>query len=170
MSKLFLFVVFLGVGKIIIVWYFFECYDYLFFFILVIIWLKWLYEMDGKDYYFIFLKQFMELVKSEGFVEWEEVYEGLFYGIFKSEVEWLWGKGKYIVFDIDVKGVVNIKEVYFEEVIVVFVKFFLFEVLCQWLVVCGIEDEFNFCKWLDRVVEEMIYEGCFDIVFINDDL
>jgi guanylate kinase len=109
-------------------------------------------------------------VESEGFVEWEEVYEGLFYGTLKSEVERLWGKGKHIVFDIDVKGAVNIKEAYPEEAIAVFVKPPSLEALRQRLVARGTEDEANLRKRLDRAAEEMTYEDRFDIVLINDDL
>jgi guanylate kinase len=128
------------------------------------------HETDGKDYYFIAPQQFTELVESEGFVEWEEVYEGLFYGTLKSEVERLWKKGKHIVFDIDVKGAVNIKKAYPKEATAVFVKPPSLEALRQRLVARGTEDESNLRKRLDRAAEEMTYEGRFDIVLINDDL
>lgn len=170
MSKLFLFAAPSGAGKTTIVRHLLERYDHLSFSTSATTRPKRPHETDGKDYYFISPQRFTELVKSEGFVEWEEVYEGLFYGTLKSEVERLWGKGKHIVFDIDVKGAVNIKKAYPEEAIAVFVKPPSLEALRQRLVARGTEDEANLRKRLDRAAEEMTYEDRFDIVLINDDL
>jgi len=170
MSKLFLFAAPSGAGKTTIVRHLLEHYDQLSFSTSATTRPKRPHETDGKDYYFIAPQQFKELVATDGFVEWEEVYEGLFYGTLKSEVERLWTKGKHIVFDIDVKGAVNIKEAYPEEAIAVFVKPPSLEALRQRLVSRGTEDEANLRKRLDRAAEEMTYEDRFDIVLINDDL
>ena len=79
-------------------------------------------EVDGKDYYFISLEAFKKHIKSEEFVEWEEVYRDNFYGTLKSEVERIWAKGKNVIFDIDVAGGLRIKKKFPTETLAVFVK------------------------------------------------
>ena len=79
-------------------------------------------EVDGKDYYFISLSEFKKHIKTEEFVEWEEVYRDNFYGTLKSEVERIWGKGKNVIFDIDVSGGLRIKSKFQQETLAVFVK------------------------------------------------
>ena len=79
-------------------------------------------EVHGKDYYFISLDEFKKHIKSEDFVEWEEVYRDNFYGTLKSEVERIWAKGKNVIFDIDVAGGLRIKKKFPTETLAVFVK------------------------------------------------
>ena len=79
-------------------------------------------EIDGKDYYFISLKDFKQHIKNEDFLEWEEVYRDNFYGTLKSEVERIWAKGKHVIFDIDVAGGLRIKKKFPEQTLAVFVK------------------------------------------------
>jgi guanylate kinase len=79
-------------------------------------------EVNGKDYYFMSLKQFKMHIKNEDFVEWEEVYRDNFYGTLKSEVERIWNQGKNVIFDIDVSGGLRIKHKFPEETLAVFVK------------------------------------------------
>jgi len=79
-------------------------------------------EKDGVDYYFISLKDFKEKIRSEEFLEWEEVYRDNFYGTLKTEVERIWAKRKHVIFDIDVVGGLRIKKKFPEETLAVFVK------------------------------------------------
>ena len=79
-------------------------------------------EVHGKDYYFISLEEFKKHIKSEDFVEWEEVYRDNFYGTLKSEVERIWAKSKNVIFDIDVAGGLRIKTKFPKETLAVFVK------------------------------------------------
>lgn len=79
-------------------------------------------EVDGKDYYFISWDEFKKHIKSEDFVEWEEVYTDNFYGTLKAEVERIWAQGKHVIFDIDVAGGLRIKRKFPEETLAVFVK------------------------------------------------
>jgi len=69
-------------------------------------------ESEGVDYYFKTRAEFDELKDTDQFVEWEQVYEGLYYGTLKSEVDRLWKSRKHIIFDIDVKGAADIKKLY----------------------------------------------------------
>mgnify|MGYP000327235454 CR=1 FL=1 len=80
------------------------------------------FEKDGVDYYFISLKEFKNHIKSDDFLEWEEVYRDNFYGTLKSEVERIWALKKHVIFDIDVVGGLRIKKKYPEETLSVFVK------------------------------------------------
>lgn len=79
-------------------------------------------EVDGKDYYFMSLKEFKKHIKNGDFLEWEEVYRDNFYGTLKSEVERIWDMGKHVVFDIDVVGGLDIKKIYPERTLAVFVQ------------------------------------------------
>ncbi|CAM1351082.1 MULTISPECIES: guanylate kinase [Tenacibaculum] len=79
-------------------------------------------EKDGVDYYYISLADFKQKIKSEEFLEWEEVYRDNFYGTLKTEVERIWAKGKHVIFDIDVVGGLRIKEKFPEQTLAVFVK------------------------------------------------
>jgi guanylate kinase len=79
-------------------------------------------EVNGKDYYFISLREFKDHIKAKDFVEWEEVYRDNFYGTLKSEVDRIWAKGKNVIFDIDVAGGLRIKSKFKTETLAVFVK------------------------------------------------
>ncbi|CAA0146059.1 guanylate kinase [Tenacibaculum maritimum] len=79
-------------------------------------------EKEGVDYYYISLEDFKQKIKKEEFLEWEEVYRDNFYGTLKTEVERIWAKGKHVIFDIDVRGGLRIKEKFPEETLAVFVK------------------------------------------------
>lgn len=79
-------------------------------------------EVEGKDYYFLSLKEFKQKIKNEEFLEWEEVYRDNFYGTLKSEIEKIWASGKNVIFDIDVVGGLDIKHIYPEQTLAVFVK------------------------------------------------
>ena len=79
-------------------------------------------EVNGKDYYFISTEAFKKHIKSEDFIEWEEVYRDNFYGTLKTEIERIWALGKNVIFDIDVAGGLRIKSKFAEETLAVFVK------------------------------------------------
>jgi len=79
-------------------------------------------EIDGKDYYYLSLKEFKNNIKSDAFLEWEEVYRDNFYGTLNSEVERIWAMGKHVIFDIDVSGGLRIKRKFPEQTLAIFVK------------------------------------------------
>ena len=80
------------------------------------------FEKDGKDYYFISLRDFKNKIKEDAFLEWEEVYRDNFYGTLKTEVERIWALKKHVIFDIDVVGGLRIKKKFPENTLSVFVK------------------------------------------------
>lgn len=79
-------------------------------------------EKDGEHYYFLSARDFKDHIKAGDFLEWEEVYRDNFYGTLKSEVERIWAEGKHVIFDIDVVGGLDIKNIYPERTLAVFVK------------------------------------------------
>ena len=79
-------------------------------------------EKDGVDYYFLSAQEFKNKIKSDEFLEWEEVYRDNFYGTLKTEVERIWAKGKHVIFDIDVSGGLRIKRKFPNETLAIFVK------------------------------------------------
>lgn len=79
-------------------------------------------EKHGEHYYFISISEFKNHIKSDDFLEWEEVYRDNFYGTLKSEIEQLWAEGKNVIFDIDVAGGLRIKRKFPKETLAVFVK------------------------------------------------
>jgi len=80
------------------------------------------HEKEGTDYYFMSLDTFKNHIRNDDFLEWEEVYRDNFYGTLKKEVERIWAQGKHVVFDIDVVGGLDIKKIYPERTLAVFVQ------------------------------------------------
>ena len=79
-------------------------------------------EIEGKDYYFLSTEAFKSQIKTDNFLEWEEVYRDNFYGTLKSEVERIWALKKHVIFDIDVSGGLRIKRKFPEKTLAIFVK------------------------------------------------
>lgn len=127
-------------------------------------------EVDGKDYYFLSAEKFKQRIANDEFAEYEEVYEGRYYGTLKLEIERLWSQGKDVIFDVDVKGGISLKKIYKEKAISIFVKVPSIEVLENRLRSRGTETEKNLQMRLAKVKEEMMYESKFDVSILNDDL
>ena len=125
-------------------------------------------EVDGKDYYFLSVKEFKKRVKNNEFVEYEEVYPGSFYGTLKSEVERIWAKGNVIMFDVDVKGGVNIKKIFGEKAFTVFIMPPSLEVMEQRLRARGTDSDEAIKTRIAKAAEEMTYAAKFDTVLVND--
>ena len=127
-------------------------------------------EVDGKDYYFLSSDEFRERAAAGEFLEWEEVYNGAFYGTLRSEVDRIWALGKHVLFDIEVKGATNLKNAYPERTLATFIKPPSIEVLEQRLRDRGTESEESINKRIARWREELAYVNNFDRVLINDTL
>jgi guanylate kinase len=128
------------------------------------------HEIQGKDYYFLSLAEWNQKIAEDDFLEWEEVYTNQYYGTLKSEIARLWAMGKYVVFDIDVKGATNIKKAYGDKAVTIFVKPPSPEILFSRLYNRQTEDEASLKKRIARAAEELTYETTFDEVLLNDDL
>jgi guanylate kinase len=120
------------------------------------------------DYYFISLDQFREKLENKAFVEWEEVYDNQYYGTLKSEVERVWDLGKHIIFDIDVKGAVSIKNAYPDDTLVIFVKPPSPEILFERLRNRKTESAESLQKRIARAARELTFEDRFDAVLVNN--
>lgn len=127
-------------------------------------------EVHGKDYYFLTISEFQEKISDKAFVEWEEVYPGGYYGTLKSEVERLWSEGKNVIFDVDVKGGLKLKEYFRDDALAIFVKVPSIEVLEERLRSRGTETEESLSKRLYKVQFEMSFQDRFDVVLVNDNL
>jgi guanylate kinase len=127
-------------------------------------------ELDGFDYYFLSAEEFRNKIKSNDFVEWEEVYKDHFYGTLLSEVNRIRNLGKHVVFDVDVKGGINIKKQFGEDALAVFVKPPSVKALKERLLARNTETEETLKTRLDRAVFELGFENKFDIVIVNDNL
>lgn len=128
-------------------------------------------EQDGREYYFFSDERFRQLIAEDKFVEHEEVYPGSFYGTLKSEVERIWAKGHVIVFDIDVKGGVNVKRIFGDKAFSVFIQAPSVDVLRQRLIGRGTDSAEAIEKRVAKAASEMEFAaGKFDYVLVNDDL
>jgi guanylate kinase len=127
-------------------------------------------EVDGKDYYFLTEEEFKHKAAKGDFVEWEEVYGGNYYGTLKSEVERLWAAGKHVLFDVDVKGGIKLKEYFEDQGLAVFVKVKNMEELEARLRHRNTETEENIKRRLAKAMYEMSFEEKFDITLVSDDL
>jgi len=127
-------------------------------------------EKNGLDYYFITVQEFKQKIREDAFVEWEEVYENQFYGSLRSEVERIRERGDSVAFDVDVKGGVNIKKLYGDDALAVFVKPPSIAVLEARLHHRLTESEKSLRQRLDKAAFELTFEKYFDKVLVNDDL
>lgn len=127
-------------------------------------------EKDGVDYYFLSADEFREKIAGNEFVEWEEVYEDHYYGTLLSEVNRIRNLGKHVVFDVDVKGGVNIKKQFADDALAVFVKPPSVKALRERLLGRNTETSETLKKRLDRAVFELGFENRFDVIIVNDNL
>lgn len=127
-------------------------------------------EVDGIHYHYISRSKFDELIAAEEFLEWEEFYGGSRYGTLRSEVDKKLNSGYFILLDIEIKGALNVKRIYGDESLGIFIKPPSFEVLKQRLMARGTESEETLQLRLDRAKEELEYADRFDRIIINDDL
>ena len=127
-------------------------------------------EEEGKDYYYINVQKFKELIAEDAFLEWQEVYENQFYGTLKNEVERLWAEGKHVVFDIDVKGAMNVKKAFPDRALTIFIKPPSKEVLLERLKKRKSESADSLQKRIAKATFELTFEDKFDKVLVNDDL
>ena len=125
-------------------------------------------EIDGSDYYFLTVEEFRAKIARGDFIEWEEVYDGIYYGTLKSEIDRLWGMGKHVIFDVDVKGGLKLKEYFGNRALSVFVKVKNLKVLEERLRHRNTESEEHIRKRLEKAAYEMGFAGQFDKILISD--
>lgn len=127
-------------------------------------------EEHGKDYYFLSKADFQQKIKEGAFVEWEEVYTGNYYGTLKEEIRRIWDEGCYPVFDVEVKGAMNLKKYFGDMALAVFVKVPDLETLEKRLRARGTESAESLSQRLCRAEFEMGFEDKFDVTLVNENL
>ncbi|MDX2196601.1 MAG: guanylate kinase [Cytophagales bacterium] len=127
-------------------------------------------EQNGIDYYFMTIEEFTQRIHNNEFVEWEEVYAGNFYGTLKSEIQRLWDEGKHVIFDVDVKGGMNIKKYYGDDALAIFVKIPSIEELERRLRTRATDTEEQISRRLYKAKFELSFMDMFDVVLVNEDL
>jgi len=127
-------------------------------------------EVDGVDYHFLGTEGFKQKIEEGAFIEWEEVYINNFYGTLKSEVERIWAKGKAVIFDVDVVGGLNLKHIFGDDALAIFVQAPSFEILEQRLRGRSTETEEKIQTRLAKAAKESTFAPEFDVVLINDSL
>lgn len=127
-------------------------------------------EKQGQEYYFLCLEDFKNKIQQEEFVEWEEVYTDVFYGTLQAELERIWKQGKHVIFDIDVKGALNIKHKFGERAKSIFIKAPCLETIEDRLRARNTESEEKLQIRLAKLKEEYAYADRFDTIILNDEL
>ena len=127
-------------------------------------------EVDGVDYYFIGKEAFEDKIANDAFVEFEEVYEGSFYGTLKSELQRLWKDERFVLFDIDVLGAINLKRQFKEQALTIFIQPPSLDILVERLTRRNTESEASLKKRIAKAASELTYMDKFDKTVLNDDL
>ena len=127
-------------------------------------------EQNGIDYHFMTPKEFQEKIQQDAFLEYEEVYQGLYYGTLLSELNRLWNQEKHILFDIDVIGGLNIKKKYPNNTLAIFVQPPSIKILEERLKKRATDSEETIQKRIQKAQMEIEYAPKFDTVLINKDL
>jgi guanylate kinase len=127
-------------------------------------------ETNGKDYYFLSENDFKEKVNAGHFLEWEEVYDGICYGTLKSEIDRIRSQGKNVIFDVDVIGGLNIKKLYGNEALAIFVQPPSIEELRKRLVSRSTETEEKIQMRIAKAEHELTFAKQFDVVVVNSNL
>ena len=127
-------------------------------------------EQDGKEYYFISPERFESLIRDNAFVEWEQVYQGTYYGTLRSEIERIEGQGHHVIFDIDVKGGINVKKMFGDRARAIFIAPPSIDVLRERLTKRGTDSPEKIEERLAKAEIEMADAPLFDTILVNDDL
>ncbi len=127
-------------------------------------------EVHGVDYYYLTTEEFQQKIANDELVEYQEVYEGRYYGTLKSEVERITAMGNNVVLDLDVLGGVNVKKKYGDRALSIFIQPPSVEVLRQRLINRGTDSMEDIKARVDKAEFEISIGPQFDYTVINDDL
>lgn len=127
-------------------------------------------EKDGVDYVFLKEDEFKHKIEHQEFIEWEMVYPGLYYGTTVDEMKRIWRDGKTPLLDIDVKGALNVKKQFGENVLTIFIDPPSIEILRERLTNRGTDSDEHIQTRINKATEEIGYKKNFDNIIINDDL
>ena len=125
-------------------------------------------EINGKDYYFLTEDDFKKRIAEDAFLEYEEVYAGKFYGTLKSEVQRIWDEGHYVIFDVDVVGGCNLKDIFKNQALSIFIMPPNIEVLRERLLLRKTETPEAIDVRVSRAEFELSFSNRYDEVILND--
>lgn len=127
-------------------------------------------EQHGREYYFLSVEEFKERIAQDAFVEYEQVYEGLYYGTLKSEIERIEQNGHNVLFDVDVKGGINLKRIFGDRATSIFICPPSVECLRGRLEHRGDTSPEMIEKRVAKAAQEMDDRVHFDRIIVNDDV
>lgn len=127
-------------------------------------------EQDGVEYYFLTPDDFRKKIRESAFLEYEEVYPDRFYGTLRSEVENLLCAGKNVILDVDVAGGLNIKKLYGEDALLIFIQPPSIEELKRRLEKRGTDSPEVIADRISKAASELEKASEYDQVIINDEL
>ena len=127
-------------------------------------------EVNGREYYFMTEEEFSKRVDNGDFIEWEEVYANHMYGTLKTELHRIWKTGNHVLFDIDVKGAMNLKNIFGARAISIFIMPPSIAELERRLIGRGTDNADKIKMRVEKVVEEMNLADRFDEIIVNKDL
>jgi guanylate kinase len=125
-------------------------------------------EKNGREYYFISADEFRSRISRNEFVEWEEVYKDQFYGTLKSEIDRIWSHNNHVLFDVDPKGGIHLKEIFGTKSISIFIMPPSIEELEKRLAGRGTDNREKVKIRIAKAAEEMKLANHFDHIIIND--
>jgi guanylate kinase len=127
-------------------------------------------EQNGVEYFFLTPEEFREKIADNEFLEYEEVYQDRFYGTLKSQVERQLQDGQNVVFDVDVKGGINIKKYYGSRAMSLFIQPPSVEELRRRLTGRATDTPEAIEDRLAKAEYELTFAPQFDHIIVNDDL
>lgn len=127
-------------------------------------------ELDGRDYFFLQENEFRDKIAGNAFLEWEEVYPGIFYGTLESEIRKILDEGFNVIFDVDVVGGLNLKKIFGEQALAIFIQPPSLEVLLERLRIRSTEPESKIATRIAKAEYELGFAARFDKVLVNDKL
>ncbi len=127
-------------------------------------------EKDGSEYYFLSSQEFEQKIQEDAFIEWEEVYKGTCYGTLRTEIERIWSSGNIIIFDVDVKGGLKLKEIFKEEALAIFIMPPSIDVLKERLIKRDTDTMEVIEKRVAKAEYEISLSNQFDKIIVNDNL
>jgi guanylate kinase len=128
------------------------------------------HEQDGKDYFFMSSAAFLRKADNGEMLEWQEVYPDQFYGTLKTEIDTIWKSGKNVIFDVDVEGGLNLKKIFGDRALAVFVQPPSIEALSARLSKRSTETPEKISVRIEKAKSEMAFAPKFDLIIINDNL
>jgi len=127
-------------------------------------------EQDGKEYFFLSVQEFKKKIENDEFVEWEEVYKDIFYGTLKSELERIWANGNFVLFDVDVKGGISLKNKFGINSIAIFIMPPSVKELENRLIKRATDTPEKIKIRVEKAHEELKLANQFDTVIVNHQL